>query len=203
MTFSLLRSSLSVALLLAAACGGTTIVDHSENDAGPVGDDDDAQAVDSGTCRPLPGCTSSTQCESTDGCNTCDCVNGAWECGDLGCGDDTADAGDCPLAPPSEPVCATEGLYCDYPSDGGACGDTMCTCEQGGWVCASNPCPTPPTPTCPQAPSPETSCAQAEQVCYYDTMSDPCAEMCTCLQSGTWECDQRCGPDSGAEVDAF
>jgi hypothetical protein len=181
--FHVRASSLLFFVVLGAACGGKALR------AGSLGDDSDAGTDsgggESGTCQPLPGCSSTTFCPAPNGCNnTCTCVDGSWACGDLGCGDDVADSGICPGTAP-EGECSTNGLTCSYGDNGGGCGIT-CSCENNQWLCEAPPCT---SPVCPaNAPPAGSTCDSEGEQCSWGDFEQCGTETCEC-EGGTWSCD--------------
>jgi len=214
-SFLLLLASI---LALAAACGGKTSgtignpgdggSSSSSGGSGSSGGSSTSGSSSGGvTCTPLPGCSSSLECPSPDGCGECYCEGGQWACAGTGCGDDVSDAfpvddspsGSCPFDPP-EPgtFCAPQNLSCGY---GGAegCGET-CECQNVGWECFPNPCPPPPCP--PSAPPDGSICTGVGSSCFFPIDSGCGYEECDCDPSGTWGCYTGSCVDAGPPTDA-
>jgi hypothetical protein len=132
---------------------------------------------------------------AADGCNTCTCANGVWECTEKGCEDGSGHdpeptAGDPGQEPPVEepggdpgadpgqgepgtpgdlpPTCA-QG---DDPIALDACNVCFCT-DDGSWACTDVICDD-PAPTGCEAPSPLPS-------------PDACGNTCVC-EDGEWLC---------------
>ena len=202
-------------LALAAACGGKTGGTIGGDGGGSSGSSGGSSGSSSGgvSCKPLPGCDSSVECNTPDGCGTCFCENGSWECTGGGCGDDVADASPpedapfevCPPEPPSPGgICFESNTFCDYPTDAG-CGEG-CFCANGSWECSANPCPPPSCP--PSVPPPGTACSGPNTSCFYP-VGDGCGEIeCDCDDPGyftciTSECFDAGPPDTGPPDSGF
>jgi hypothetical protein len=190
-------ATLVAGFFFASACGGKT-TGGSGGDGGSSSSSGSSSGGGDGgnTCKPLPGCTSTTSCPATDGCNTCDCVDGDWECGDLGC---VADASvdvqtTCPASNDGldGTACPVDGQDC--PPPGGGCG-LSCDCENGTWRCVAPPCP-PPTDVCPAAPpTPGTSCTLDNLQCSWPSAEGCSGQTCDC-QNGEWSCSGETCPVS-------
>jgi hypothetical protein len=180
-----------------AGCGGAT-VSVGNQDGGPGGSAVDGSGGDpdggGGTCMPLPGCSSTTTCPAGDGCNTCECFNGAWGCTLIACLEDAGPAVCPPTLPHSGTACTSEGLRCPQVP---GCGGPWCTCTGGAWQCVFPKCPAPVCPT--NAPQNGTICSPAVgQQCTYP-INGVCTEyLCTCSPSGTWSCTDSGCIDAGA-----
>jgi hypothetical protein len=91
---------------------------------------------------------------------------------------------------PPQGACDEEGFTCGYGDNGGGCGE-QCTCEEGEWACAVDPCPPPICP--PQPPGPGDTCDDGLSCGYGDGCD---SEQCFCT-GGYWECEgTSCPPSS-------
>jgi hypothetical protein len=90
---------------------------------------------------------------------------------------------------PAQNACDTDGLTCSYALTG--CGEE-CTCVNGDWQCAADPCP--PLLVCPsEPPGPGATCDDG-MTCNYGSGCDN--EQCSCT-GGYWECEgTSCPPSS-------
>jgi hypothetical protein len=157
-------------------------------------------AVDAGdTCKPLPGCTSTTTCPATDGCNTCTCEEGVWECTGFAC----PDGGNvnCPgFTLIQDNACLQVGAICDYPLPPGyLCATYACLCSQSQvWYCNQVDCGDSGSlymeggiysVTCPEEqPTQSSSCSLNGALCAYGKCSAGVyATNCLCSNS-EWDC---------------
>ena len=207
-------------LALAAACGGQTggigngdggsnSSSSGSGSGGSSGGISSSSGSSSGgtTCAPLPGCSSSVECPSPNGCDFCYCEGGEWACGKSGCLDASPfeDAPyTCPaFAPPGDSVaCSDIGAQCFYPSDAGCGGGDACFCQPSGtWACDQSTCFDSGQldggffdsgDGCPQNQPPNNeACSTQGNVCSYFTS---CETNCLCASTG-WVCatQQNCG----------
>lgn len=208
-------------IALAAACGGQTvggIPDHGDGGSSSSGGSSSgggsgsssgissSSSSGSATCKPLPGCGSSTECSNPDGCGICYCEGGNWACAETGCGDDAVDAQPPPdspddYCPPQAPqegtICYVDGLDCGYGSNGG-CGES-CDCANGVWTCSGDPCPPPECP--PSEPAGGTACSSIGIGCGYPSPSGCGGDECNCDPSGIWYCSGSTCIDGGFPSD--
>jgi len=204
---------------IAAACGGQTgglgsgdggsDGSSGSSGSGSGGSSGGSSGSSSGgtTCAPLPGCASSLECPSPDGCGVCYCEGSEWECSGTGCSDafpiEDAPSACTPFAPFNGTVCSDIGAQCYYPSDGG-CGGDACYCQPSGtWLCEQGECvDSGPPPfeggffdspdSCPEnQPHDNAPCSDQGNICSYFTS---CETNCLCASSG-WVCatQQDCG----------
>ena len=179
----------------------------SGKDGGGSSGADGAIDANGASCQPLPGCTSTTECPSTDGCNTCNCEQGGWECTGYSC-PDGGNIG-CPPNPPgNDSPCSNQfvGTQCNFPLAPGvyACRTWACTCWAGDlWYCAQTDCPDGGNSSgCPtNEPSQGSSCDSAGTVCGFGvcgTDDRKFADDCLC-SGGMWDCSPvaACSTDGG------
>jgi hypothetical protein len=204
--------------------GGNVLVDGSGPDSqigrdGPTNEDaaqdggdrstgqDSGASSDAHTCMPLPNCTSTTTCPATDGCNTCTCEDGVWECTGYACPDSGNLA--CAVSPyVNDSPCDlnSQGPHtCTWPLPPGyQCHIYACNCAFGGsWVCGEFECGDSGTDVggdgggyqtypCPLSqPQEASSCTYDGAFCGYGTcthgLNDPYATNCLC-SNGAWDC---------------
>jgi len=207
-------------LAFAAACGGQTggigNGDGGSNSSsggsgsgGSSGGTSGGSGSSSGgtTCAPLPGCSSSVECPSPDGCDFCYCEGGEWACGKSGCLVDASPVEDATstclgYAPPDGAACSDIGAQCFYQNDAG-CGGDACYCQPPGtWLCEQSTCfDSGPSfdggffdsgDGCPENQPPNNeACTTQGNICSYFT---GCETNCLCASSG-WVCatEQNCG----------
>jgi hypothetical protein len=154
----------------------------------------------------LGSCTSGDRRDADDGCNTCECVGGRWQCTELGCETPgststptptpTATPTPKPGEPSSGPDSGAGPFAVDEDPGGPVCNDgdqidagdgcNTCTCHAGEYVCTELACaPAPSTPTQPPPPPPKTpACKDGDE----KTAPDGC-NWCFC-DDGEWWCTQ-------------
>src|SRR5580700_9162036 len=112
-------------------------------DGSSSGGGDGSMGDESNVCTPLPGCTSSTQCPATDGCNACTCEDGVWECTGYACPDGgNVACGTGPGPYVNGRPCTPPPQACSWPlGPGYECSFYFCSCSFGGeWFCSQEDC---------------------------------------------------------------
>ncbi|HEY1694339.1 MAG TPA: hypothetical protein VGG39_19355 [Polyangiaceae bacterium] len=154
------------------------------------------------TCKPLPGCSSTTTCPSTDGCNTCTCEDGVWECTGYACPDGSLNE-NCPQGATNHSPCdpTTQG-ECTIPLDpGSACATWQCRCTSASvFYCTAIDCAdaatSPPAYDCPSPqPTEASACPLDGALCAYGTCIKDAQEPstnCLCV-NGAWTCSEVTG----------
>lgn len=162
-----------------------------------------------GSCAPLPGCASSTDCPAGDGCNTCYCEQGQWACTTHVCAQDGGMNVNCPPGPAvNDTACGAIGQKCDWPPDPtSACTGYECTCFPGyEWYCREVGCQDAGArdggSDCPVTqPANQAPCFSNGLVCPYGVcMTSMHAYGTNCLCSnGAWDCASvgGCAVDGG------
>lgn len=213
---------LTVALCsLAVGCGGhvsRTLAVEGGADAGADGQSDasmadgqsDANMTDAGAladagniCKPLPGCTSETTCPATDGCNTCTCEQGVWECTGYACPPDGGNVGcDNQISSENGTPCTIESQVCIYPlAPAFRCREFRCVCDYLVWFCGQYECGDAGIDygdadggnivnyVCPDTqPSEGSACSVDSAFCEYGD----CPTNCLC-SNGLWDCAAPAG----------
>ena len=127
--------------------GGSSGATASNSSGGGVTSSSGGSSSSSGgQCSPIPGCQSTVTCPTPDGCGSCSCAGGQWQCVTNHSCFDASPPGTCPAAPPTPGAPCPSGLGCGYPGSPG-CGGVECTCSSGAWSCEVPPC-APPPPSC-------------------------------------------------------
>ncbi len=135
------------------------------SDADAVPDDVEGEARRRGLTGP---CTDGETRDAGDGCNTCECVDGAWACTEIACGEctdgDTRDAGD---------GCNT----CECVDGAWACTEIACTGLEACLEACGVGCPEPRFQLC--ATDGTSYCSSCEAACYEADLA-PDRQPCDC-----------------------
>ncbi len=169
----------------------------------------DAAGLDAGdTCKPLPNCDSGTTCPATDGCNTCSCEQGVWECTGYECPSEGGNIACDGQWARNEQPCTMNDQLCSFPLPPGyMCSTYACQCVYGNWFCQQTNCGDAGLNVggnpdgggniqpygCPVAqPAPSSSCPANGALCRYGQ----CPTFCLC-DTGQWDCapSPQCGDE--------
>ncbi len=203
--------SLLVASGLLATLGGC------ETTTSELGADGDTR---NGRECPTEGATE----RAADGCNTCTCSSGVWNCTELGCSQG-CENGETRLAVDGCNTCTCAGgnwactlMYCEEPTtcepgdtQRAADGCNTCSCgPDGTWACTEMDCAAECVDGEVRAAGCNTcSCEGGQWLCSSMPCVDPCTEgdtrpaddgcnTCSCQADGTWACTQMaCGCTEG------
>jgi hypothetical protein len=191
---------------------GPSVTDATlSGDGSSSGGGDGSMGDESNVCKPLPGCTSSTQCPATDGCNACTCEDGVWECTGYACPDGgNVACGTGPGPYVNGRPCTPPPQACSWPlGPGYECSFYFCSCSFGGeWFCSQEDCDggaglnvgeggahgTYPCPV--EQPSQSSSCPLDGALCSYGygTCGNVFSTNCLCFE-GVWDCATAPGCD--------